>query len=129
MVVVVERDGLAGGRKARHQVVGGIDGHRRIGRDRMQVQPRHRVATPAGPGGDGDVVGTHCEDILRCQRAVAVDFDVGHHRHLAGAKVGHPAPGRKAGQQPLARHAPAQHLARLGQSHIITAQRQRPRRL
>ena len=85
----------------------------------MQVQPRHCIAAPGTPGGDGDMVGPDGENILGGQRAVAVDVDVRQGGKLAGAVVGDAAPGREAGEQAFLGHAAAEGGRGLGACCLV----------
>ena len=128
-MVVVEQHDLTPRQPSGHDVVGREDGHRRIGRDRHDMQPRHAIGPPVRSGRDADMLKPEIEDLARIKPAVEIALNIRPLRQLIGTVIRDPAPGRQAGQQPFPRDAPAQLRSRLGQRHVIATQRQGARRL
>ena len=129
MVVVIDHHATCGWPTPGHQVIGGVEGQGRVGRDRGKVVARHRIAPPVCAGGDGDVVGAEAQHVVGRQAAVAVDLDIGQGRDLTAAPVGDAAPGRQAGQPPFQCHPTAQAGRGLGQRHAVAALAQHGRGL
>ena len=86
------------------------------------------VATPVATGGKHHVLRAEVEHVLGSQGGITIDGHIGKLAELAHAPVAHARPFGQARQARLARDAPAQLLACLGQTHLVPTLAKRARR-
>ena len=87
------------------------------------------VAAPMRPGGDGDVIGAHRENVVGAEVALAENLDIGHRRQLLHPIVTHPCPFAEPGQRRFEGDPSPELAGRLGDHDIVAALSGHPRGL